>query len=361
MVIDFRTRPPYKGFVTEGNFFPRPMEDQFADPTQVPGIYMGSVGIESARTGDMELYWKELSCSGIDLQVVQGRWVRPGMAQVSNDDVCEMQQRWPDKFLAFPAVDPADPAGAVAEIRRCHARYGIRGICLEPGWAMPPKYVDDFSLFPIYDLCAQLGLVCAFTLSVLAGEDLSYCNPLNLQRVAQQFPTLKIAVSHGCWPFVQEFLGMALKCQNVYFYPDFFLNIPQMPFGDQFVRAANSFMRYRMMFATSYPVRPLAQSLEAFLALPFEEEVLPLLLADNARRLLGLERITRLTVFCLLAYAVMKGYSFFTGANHVGWEIPKGTPGALFSAGWILPLNVCVGVVVAATIFSFYLLFSQED
>ena len=78
-------------------------------------------------------------------------------------------------------------------------------------------------------------------------------------------------------------------------------------------------------------------------------------------RLLGLERITRLTVFCLLAYAVMKGYSFFTGANHVGWEIPKGTPGALFSAGWILPLNVCVGVVVAATIFSFYLLFSQED
>ena len=93
MVIDFRTRPPYKGFVTEGNFFPRPMEDQFADPTQVPGIYMGSVGIESARTGDMELYWKELSCSGIDLQVVQGRWVRPGMAQVSNDDVCEMHRR----------------------------------------------------------------------------------------------------------------------------------------------------------------------------------------------------------------------------------------------------------------------------
>ena len=290
MVIDFRTRPPYKGFVTEGNFFPRPMEDQFADPTQVPGIYMGSVGIESARTGDMELYMKELAGSGIDLQVVQGRWVRPGMAQVSNDDVCEMQQRWPDKFLAFPAVDPADPAGALEEIRRCHARYGIRGVCLEPGWAMPPKYVDDFSLFPIYDLCAQLGLVCAFTLSVLAGEDLSYCNPLNLQRVAQQFPTLKIAVSHGCWPFVQEFLGMALKCQNVYFYPDFFLNIPQMPFGDQFVRAANSFMRYRMMFATSYPVRPLAQSLEAFLALPFEEEVLPLLLAGNAQRLLGLER-----------------------------------------------------------------------
>ena len=68
-----------------------------------------------------------------------------------------------------------------------------------------------------------------------------------------------------------------------------------------------------------------------------------------------------MTACCLLAYAAMKGYSFYTGANHVGWEVPKGTPGALFSAGFILPLNICVGVIVAGTIFSFYMLFSQEE
>ena len=49
MVIDFRTRPPYKSFVTKGNFFPRPMEDNFERPEDVPGIYRDSVGIESAR------------------------------------------------------------------------------------------------------------------------------------------------------------------------------------------------------------------------------------------------------------------------------------------------------------------------
>ena len=70
---------------------------------------------------------------------------------------------------------------------------------------------------------------------------------------------------------------------------------------------------------------------------------------------------TNLSVICLLAYAGMKGYSFFTGANHVGWEIPKGTPGDILSAGFILPLNICVGVIVACTMYSFYSLFVQGE
>ena len=71
--------------------------------------------------------------------------------------------------------------------------------------------------------------------------------------------------------------------------------------------------------------------------------------------------ITRLTVGCLLAYGAMKGYSFFTGANHVGWEIPKGIPGAIFSSGFILPLNICVGIIVGCTMYSFYTLFAEKE
>ena len=70
---------------------------------------------------------------------------------------------------------------------------------------------------------------------------------------------------------------------------------------------------------------------------------------------------TGLSVTCLLAYAVMKGYSFYTGANHVGWEIPKGTPGNILSSGFILPLNICVGIIVACTMYTFFSLFSQAE
>ena len=78
-------------------------------------------------------------------------------------------------------------------------------------------------------------------------------------------------------------------------------------------------------------------------------------------RLLPPRRVTALTAAGLLAYGVMKGYSFFTGANHVGWEVPKGTPGAILSGGLILPLNLCVGIIVACTMYTFYSLFLEGE
>ncbi len=72
-------------------------------------------------------------------------------------------------------------------------------------------------------------------------------------------------------------------------------------------------------------------------------------------------RLTGVTVACLCTYGVLKGYSFITGANHIGWEVPKGKPGAIFSSGFILPLNICVGIIVACTMYTFFSLFSERE
>ena len=61
----------------------------------------------------------------------------------------------------------------------------------------------------------------------------------------------------------------------------------------------------------------------------------------------------------LAFYCLAKSYSFFTGANHLESGIPLGTPGAILSSGLILPLNICVGMVVACTMYSFYTLFRK--
>ena len=63
----------------------------------------------------------------------------------------------------------------------------------------------------------------------------------------------------------------------------------------------------------------------------------------------------------LMIYALSKGYSFFTGANHLHSIIPKGTIGNILSAGLILPLDICVGLIVAGTLYGFYALFSEGD
>ena len=58
-------------------------------------------------------------------------------------------------------------------------------------------------------------------------------------------------------------------------------------------------------------------------------------------------------------YCLAKSYSFFTGANHLESGIPLGQAGAILSSGLILPLNICVGMVVACTMYAFYTLFRK--
>lgn len=72
------------------------------------------------------------------------------------------------------------------------------------------------------------------------------------------------------------------------------------------------------------------------------------------------EKTYKWTCFGALSfYCIAKSYSFYTGANHLESGIPLGTPGAILSSGLILPLNICVGLVVACTMYAFYVLFRK--
>ena len=72
------------------------------------------------------------------------------------------------------------------------------------------------------------------------------------------------------------------------------------------------------------------------------------------------EQVYKRISFCALAfYALAKCYAFFCGANGLDSHIPKGIPGAILSAGLILPLDIAVGCVVACTMYGFYALFRK--
>ena len=66
-----------------------------------------------------------------------------------------------------------------------------------------------------------------------------------------------------------------------------------------------------------------------------------------------------ISFIALAFYCLAKSYSFFTGANHLESGIPLGEAGAILSSGLILPLNICVGLVVACTMYAFYTLFRK--
>lgn len=82
---------------------------------------------------------------------------------------------------------------------------------------------------------------------------------------------------------------------------------------------------------------------------------------EKMHKFMNFKRFTNLSVACLLTYCGCKSYSFFTGANHLPNIIPKGTPGNILSSGLILPLNICVGLIVACTMYGFYALFTRGE
>ena len=68
---------------------------------------------------------------------------------------------------------------------------------------------------------------------------------------------------------------------------------------------------------------------------------------------------SKVMAVALFGYIGLKTYSILTGANEMASAIPLGTPGSIFSSGLIFPLNICVGLVVACTMFTLYSLFTE--
>lgn len=60
------------------------------------------------------------------------------------------------------------------------------------------------------------------------------------------------------------------------------------PGSQIYVEAANSFLGDQLLFGSSYPFRPISQSIDDFLTLGFREDIVERLLYGNAARLFGI-------------------------------------------------------------------------
>jgi len=285
MIIDARVRPPYKS-----------LQQVLASAPGVPKsvkrspLVSGYERPQSMVQKSLELFVEEMDEAGVDKGILVGR--QAGHRIVSNDDIAELRDTYPERFpVALAGINGSYVEAAVQEIERTVTDMSFNGIAVDPGWWVPPLYVDDKRIYPIYAKCAELGGVLYLTCSLMQGPDISYAEPYRVQRVANDFPTLKIVVVHGAFPFTNEMLGVMIANSalgNLWVLPDFFQFIPGFPGAQDWVDAANHYLGDRMLYASSYPVRPLQQSLEEFKRFSYKPEVLENLLWRNAAELFGI-------------------------------------------------------------------------
>lgn len=283
MVIDFSVRPPYKSFL-RFMLYHRPPPP--SNPREARALTLKREKVPSQESKSLELFMQEMDEAGISLAVLQGLQVNRSVAYIENDDIAHLEKQFPQRFLGLGGLDVSEPEQALQELERCIVKLNLKGICISPPWGETPRYPDDRALDPIYERCQEMNVLVSMLLSIYTGPDLNYCNPLSVQRVALRFPDLKIVVCHACWPYIDSMIGVAMQCRNVYLAPDFYSYIPNMPMANQLVRAANSVLQYRMLFASSYPSWHLPQSVREFRSLPLSTEVMEDCLFGNASYLL---------------------------------------------------------------------------
>jgi predicted TIM-barrel fold metal-dependent hydrolase len=277
-VIDFRLRPPLKGYLDTI------MYSQAARRDRITG-YHGMTPARSAQEKSIDLLLKEMDEAGITRGVAMGRYSGP-YGTVSNEDVAAIVREYPGRFVGVASIDPSDRRRAIAQIEQARA-MGLVGVNLEPGAYPQPLYADDRRLYSIYAYCEDNNIPVVMMAGGSAGPDLSYTMPVHVDRVAGDFPKMKLAISHGGWPWVHEILHVAFRRDNVYLSPDQYLC--GMPGTGEYVGAANGYLADRFLYASSYPFISAKDYLAWFRKLPIKPEVMERVLWRNAAGFLGIE------------------------------------------------------------------------
>ncbi|HZP79207.1 MAG TPA: amidohydrolase family protein [Pseudolabrys sp.] len=285
MIVDMRLRPPTKSWIDKPQF-----------KKGVP-FYPSRVGFPrppSAEQRSMKLMLEEMDTAGITWGVAMGRHSAEPLGAVPNDEIREVVDAHPKRFVSFAGIDISQsPDAMLAELNRCLAWRGFIGPSIEPGASRPPLKTNDRKLYPLYEACQSRNVPISISLSnllcVMTNNPVEYSSPLPLYDVARDFPKLDIILSHAAWPWIYETIGLAFACHNIYVSPDLYMVGMNMPGAQEYINAANSFLSDRILFGTAYPSRPLIESVEAFDQWRFEPGVKEKVLGKNALRVMRME------------------------------------------------------------------------
>jgi len=215
-----------------------------------------------------------------------------GAKRVSNYEVAEQAQKNDDICIAFASIDPHKGKYGAREARDLIENHGVKGFKFH-GIAQNAHPADRMA-YPIYEVINEYQLPAIFHTGHSGmgtgmrgggGMRLKYGQPMLVDDVAVDFPDMKIILAHPSWPWVDESLSMALHKTNVFI--DLSGWSPKY-FPKQVIQYANTQLKHKMLFGTDFPLIHPDKWIAAAAEVGFRDEVMPLIMKDNAAKVLGL-------------------------------------------------------------------------
>jgi predicted TIM-barrel fold metal-dependent hydrolase len=163
----------------------------------------------------------------------------------------------------------------------------MRGAAVDPYLAQ--IYANDAKYYPIYSKCCELDIPIIFTTgpaTLVPNAIIDHVAPRYIDFVARDFPDLKIIISHGGYPWVNEAITVAQRNRNVY------IDLSEYefsPMAEAYIDAANTMIPDKILYASAHPFVDFRIALKNYEKLPFNPDVKQKIMYDNAAKLLGLK------------------------------------------------------------------------
>jgi predicted TIM-barrel fold metal-dependent hydrolase len=226
----------------------------------------------------------EMDRAGVTIGMLCSWWGPTGPL-ISNGEVAQICKRYPERFIGVASVDLQRPMDAVRELRRRVRHEGFKGLRVLPWlWELPP---DDRRYYPLYAECCELNI--PFCTQVGHAGPLRQSEPGRpipyLDRVALEFPELRILAGHIGVPWLSEMLSLLMKYPNVFVdtsaykasrYPSDLL---------QYMRSSSG---HRVLFGSNHPFWPASDCLANLSSLKLSDEAASLFLYKNATTVFNL-------------------------------------------------------------------------
>lgn len=251
--------------------------------------YDDVLGVSRHAGLDVDALITEMDEAGVDRAFLHAEYETGDLADALNEAVVELVAAHPGRFSGFGTVSLARPApmAMVRQVERV-AAAGLVGLNIQP--AFFGVDVDAPELYPVYARASDLGLVvCLHTgTNYTRSAPIGHEHPLRLDRVLGHFPELRVVAGHAGWPWAAEMVALARRHPTLYL--DFGGLAPKYVVRpgtgwDVLFACLGTLLAEQVLYASDWPVMPMARVLGEWAAAGLDEAVLAALLGGNAARL----------------------------------------------------------------------------
>lgn len=211
-------------------------------------------------------------------------WYAPEGALISNEDVLGFINQYPDLFDGMVSVDIRKPVEAVRTIRKYVQEHKFKAVRIVQWlWELPCTHA---LYYPILAECVEQNVpICLQVGHTGPLRSSESGRPEHIERIALDFPELKIVCGHIGYPWHIEMIACATKFENVFI--DTSAYKPNR-YPAELVKFIKTNGKHKVMFGTNFPMITPQACLDKLDLLELDEETKALFLHKNAERVFSL-------------------------------------------------------------------------